>query len=123
MPDRWDLVADIGGTTTRIAAVRNGALSDVARCDSSSREAILKAFSAYAADSSPVRAMIAIAGPLENGRALMVNTDFDMSEAEISAALDSAPTRMINDFDINARLDAAVGKDDQGLYFSIGEAF
>lgn len=102
MTDTWSLVADIGGTTTRLAALRDGALTGISRSDTASREAVLAACRAYAADTPPAAAMVAIAGPLENGHAYMVNADFELSEAEISDALGGAPTRMINDFEAAA---------------------
>ena len=97
-----DLVADIGGTNTRIAqAGADGLLSGTLRSyrnDAfSSFDAALETYCTEADVQGIQRCCVAIAGPVSAEEARLTNRNWVMNRARISAALHGADVVLIND--------------------------
>ena len=99
-PDACVLVADIGGTNTRVGLARDGtvlrpSLRRFANAGFASPEALLRA---YLADHArPAGAVVAIAGALRDGVAEMSNLDWSLSLDGLQQATGAAHLRLIND--------------------------
>ena len=96
------LVADIGGTNTRVGLVTGGMLqtSGIQRyrnADYPGIEPILRAFMARAGLTGCRGACVAAAGPVHNGVATLTNLDWTMSEASIGAAVGAPVVALLND--------------------------
>ena len=100
------LVADVGGTNTRIAvtqqarAGRPGPSVRLRNDDFADFTELLAAWRARQAPPPLAGACIAVAGPVSAGQARLTNRDWAFPPAEIAAALDLAPgrpVRLIND--------------------------
>lgn len=98
------LVADVGGTNTRIALIREGAgLSDLERYrndDFSSFSKVLTRYGEARDLSGLAESCIAVAGPVASGRARLTNRDWSFDQATIATALPPLTTgsvHVIND--------------------------
>lgn len=96
------VVADVGGTHSRLALAEGGRL----RPDSLRRyrnagfrdlAAVLEAWLAEIGAPAPAGACAAVAGPVEGGVGRLTNLDWTISEAGLSAAVGGAPARLLND--------------------------
>jgi glucokinase len=96
------LVADIGGTNTRVALTEGGRVrTDTIRryrnAEHPGLEPVLQDFVAKQGGSAPDAACVAIAGPVRDGRARLTNRDWQMDEASIGAATGTAHVALLND--------------------------
>lgn len=96
------LVADIGGTNTRVALAENGVLRPdtirrYANREHPALEAVLSAFVAEAGGVDCAGACVAVAGPVRDGVAAMTNLDWAMTEASIGAATGAGTVALLND--------------------------
>ena len=99
---RLSLVADIGGTNTRVAladgkVLRAGTIRRFRNADFPGLETILRA---YLADQSGVvcaGACIAVAGPVANGVATMTNLDWTIDGATLTRATGAEVVAILND--------------------------
>jgi glucokinase len=97
------LLGDIGGTNARFALFASGRLGpiDVIRV-ADHRQSIdaIRTFLARHADEAPVsHAVIAVAGPVEDGRCVLTNSQWVIDEAELHKAFGWAQVRVVNDFE------------------------
>ena len=96
------LVADIGGTNARIALVydgRYGAIHKYAVAQFPTPADAIKAFLAKAKLSDPPqKAVLAVAGPVEAGRAHLTNVGWYFDTAELAQELGISQVRLVNDF-------------------------
>ena len=96
----WTLVADIGGTNTRLGIVTNGVLTGLHKHPTSTladlREALHSLRDEVGTD--PRAVVAAGAGPVQNGTIRLTNANLDLSEDELSHATGAHHTFVINDF-------------------------
>ncbi len=100
MHDHWNLVADIGGTNTRLGVVSNGKLTDLRKYPTGSLPQLLEAFHSLRDEigTDPRAVVAAGAGPVQNGMIRLTNAQLDLSEADIARATGAQHTFVINDF-------------------------
>lgn len=97
------LVADVGGTNTRVALARAGRLSQLARFGNDAYASFAEVLAAYAQGHNLplLRGIcVAVAGPVTAGRAELTNRNWHFDEAGLAAPLAenrSIPARLIND--------------------------
>jgi glucokinase len=101
MSDRV-LVADIGGTTTRIALARkDGSLEDVhsiADEKAGDLESMLAHSLSRMGRKRPVHAVLAVAGPIDGDRVKLTNRDWSFSRRALARALGLKRLVVVNDF-------------------------
>ena len=103
MPDRScrALVADIGGTKSRLASLQNGCLDlqSVRSFTNSDHHTFSEIISLYAGSTprSFSEACIAVAGPVTGGRVMMTNLDWIIDVDEISRSHAFHQVRILND--------------------------
>ncbi len=98
----FSLVADIGGTNTRVALadgrrVRADTVRRYANKDNESLEAVLRR---YVADEGAVdarAACVAVAGPVRDGAATMTNLDWQIDKDTLAAATRAETVAILND--------------------------
>jgi glucokinase len=100
----WNLVADIGGTTMRVAQVVDGEI--VSRRDFKMQRdrtvpEVLTAF-LDGCEGAPNAVVCAGAGPKRNGEIRLTNGGWLISEAPIAAATGAGSVHVINDFEAAA---------------------
>ncbi|SDD25112.1 glucokinase [Ruegeria marina] len=137
------LVADVGGTNTRVALAQSGRLSQLARFGNDAYGSFSEVLSAYARGHNPpaLRGIcVAVAGPVAAGRAELTNRNWHFEESGLAAALPGQgdiPARLINDLValghalpglMEAQLDvirtgAAQPSNDQALVAGLGTGF
>jgi glucokinase len=99
------LVGDIGGTNARFAWIDlrypasgpQGALDLRARDHATVQDAIAAYLEQAGLEGRPAHAVLAVAGPVENGSIRFTNMDWTFSEADL-VATGFASARLINDF-------------------------
>lgn len=96
------LVADIGGTNTRVALSEGGKVltSTIRRyrnADHPGLEPVLRDYLTVQGDVVPHAACVAIAGPVRDGKARLTNRDWQMDEASIADATGAAQVALLND--------------------------
>ena len=96
------LVADVGGTNTRIGlAEKSGLLAaTVAGYRNDDYPDFLSLAEAFLSEAGAVRvseAAVAVAGPVSRGRARLTNRDWQFDEARLSARFGGTPVRLLND--------------------------
>jgi len=95
------LVADIGGTNTRVALARGASvLPDTVQrfrnAEFPGLEPVLQAYLATCAE-KPVAACVAMAGPVHDGRGTLTNLDWSVDRDLIAQATGTAPVAVLND--------------------------
>jgi len=98
--DTVSLVADIGGTNTRVALARGAAIlpDSVSRFVNAEHDglgAVLRRYLAGRGD--VVGACVAVAGPVHDGRATLTNLDWAIDRATLSAATGATKVSILND--------------------------
>lgn len=96
------LVADVGGTNTRIAVATEAGLTGLDRFENDFHGSFDEVLSAYLSRHEvPVldRAAVAVAGPVTGDQAMLTNRNWGFDVAALSRALPSSdtPVRLIND--------------------------
>jgi len=97
----YSLVADIGGTNTRVALAQGTQLltdtvTKFSNADHSGLEQVLSAFMATQ-DVTCAGACVALAGPVRDGRGTMTNLDWQLDEAALERATGAKTARLLND--------------------------
>jgi glucokinase len=123
---RLGLAADIGGTNCRLCLVdlaqsppSLGEPKDYHCADYPSAEACIRQFlQKCCGGAAPCYAVLAVAGPIANGRVRMTNNPWRLDEAELENSLGLKKVRLINDFAAQALGAQLLGPDDTVL---IGE--
>jgi len=112
----WTLVADIGGTNARFAAVINGELQQTEQyriADDQADGVLLRLTKEFIVrqGSSPEIAVAAVAGIVADGGVRLTNLNQSLSETELASLTCSGDARIINDFEAAAwsllRVDSA----------------
>lgn len=98
----YNLVADIGGTNTRVALVHGreivpGTVRRYANADHPGLESVLRRFSADEGGVDVRAACVAVAGPVRHGRATMTNLDWTIDEGTLARATGAETTAILND--------------------------
>ncbi|MBU2359342.1 MAG: glucokinase [Alphaproteobacteria bacterium] len=98
----YNLVADIGGTNTRIAlAEARSVLPDTVRryqnADFPGLESVIRQFEADSGGLAPHAACVAVAGPVRDGRATMTNLDWVIDKETLARATKSETVAILND--------------------------
>ena len=96
------LVADIGGTNTRVAlASDTGVLAESVRryrnADFPGLETVLRRYIEDEDGVDPKAACVAVAGPVRNGAASMTNLDWTIDEATLARATQAETVCILND--------------------------
>ena len=88
MHEHWNLVADIGGTNTRLGVISNGELTDLRKYPTGSLPELLDAFHTLRDEigTDPRAVVAAGAGPVKNGTIQLTNAHLDLSERDIAKA-------------------------------------
>ena len=97
-----DLIAEVGGTNTRIALADDGVVHDIARFANDSFCGFTDVLADYLVGRSipaPDACRVAVAGPVTPGRARLTNRDWSFDPAEIARALPGGKTlvTLVND--------------------------
>ncbi|MCG7519998.1 glucokinase [Ruegeria sp. Ofav3-42] len=100
MHEHWNLVADIGGTNTRLGVVSNGELTGLRKYPTGSLSELLHAFHSLRDElgTDPRAVVAAGAGPVKDGTIRLTNAHLDLSERDIGKATGAQHTFVINDF-------------------------
>ncbi len=98
----YNLVADIGGTNTRVALVHGreivaGTVRRYANADHPGLESVLRRFSSDEGGVDVRAACVAVAGPVRHGRATMTNLDWTIDEGTLARATGAETTAILND--------------------------
>ncbi len=114
------LVADVGGTNTRLALYDENraefrALSRYTNADYSSLESVLAHWMDTLAETAPSRACIAAAAPPDSDRVSMTNIGWSFSRSELAARFGLREVAWLNDFQANAWSLPFLGEDDLAL--------
>lgn len=112
--EHWNLVADIGGTNTRLGVFSGGKLQDLRKHPTGTLPDLLEAFHSLRDEigTNPQAVVAAAAGPVHDGVIRMTNAHLDLSEAELAQATGARRTFVINDFTAAAWSVAKVTRDD-----------
>ncbi len=101
-PRQAVLLADIGGTNTRVALARQGIVAHdtIRRFANASRSGLPEILSAYLAEMTGTTcagACVAVAGPVQDGIAEMTNLDWTITPDAIRAATGATTVAILND--------------------------
>ncbi|EAR52252.1 putative glucokinase [Oceanicola granulosus HTCC2516] len=101
-PNKLSLVADIGGTNTRVALadgrrVLEPTIRRYRNAEFAGLESVLRRFIADEGDVDCVAACVAVAGPVRDGRATMTNLDWTMDRSTVSRATRAETVAVLND--------------------------
>ncbi|MDW4548746.1 glucokinase [Defluviimonas sp. D31] len=102
MPQTLTLVADIGGTNTRVALAPDGivdraSIRRFANADHPGLGPVLAAYLAAAGDPRCEGACVAVAGPVADGVATMTNLDWTIDRDAVADATGATRVAVIND--------------------------
>ncbi len=116
-PDRYALVADTGGTNTRVALAEGTRLLPqtmrrFANAEHPSLAAVLERFIAEAGGVDCAAAAVAIAGPVRDGRGALTNLDWEIDEATVARATRAERVAVVNDLQAQGH---ALGHLDHGM--------
>ena len=100
------LAGDIGGTKTLLALYELGAAGDLsllrsqryASADWDDLAPMVRAFLAAGSQQPPAAACLAVAGPVEGGRAQLTNLSWKLDEAFLASATGIGQVALVNDF-------------------------
>jgi glucokinase len=100
------LLGDIGGTTARFAVLTGDALGPVEHLPVSQHRSLVDVITKYLDSHSDSRgervvdaAFLDVAGPIENGRCVLINSQWVIDAAELQGAFGFKSVRLINDFE------------------------
>ena len=98
----YSLVADIGGTNTRVALANGRQILDetIRRYRNAEFPGLESVLSRYIADEDgvdPIAACVAVAGPVRDGRATMTNLDWTIDKETLQRATKAETVAILND--------------------------
>lgn len=101
-PDPLTLVADIGGTNTRVALARGRAVQGASirrypNEDFPGLEPVLRRYLDEEGGARPVAACVAVAGPVKDGHATLTNRDWTIDDTLLARATGAGVTAILND--------------------------
>jgi glucokinase len=96
------LVADIGGTNTRVAlaqgrTVRDSTIRRYRNAEYPGLESVLRRYIADEGGVDPLAACVAVAGPVRDGRATMTNLDWTIDKDTLTRATRADTVAILND--------------------------
>ena len=102
MSDPLLLVADVGGTNTRVAMARGatvltGSIRRYVNRDFADLSPVLRRYREEEGGPPPVAACVAVAGPVSDGRAELTNLAWSIDTARLVAATDAPRGAILND--------------------------
>lgn len=110
------LLADIGGTNARFARLDRNGIGSIERlkvADHASAElAIGEVVARHDVAADRAAAIIAVAGPVENGRAVLTNSNWQFDTAELKREFGFRTVHLLNDFEAQAWSLPALGAAD-----------
>ncbi len=111
------LVADIGGTNTRVALSQGTNLVEgtIRRYRNAEHEGLAAVLDAYLSAESKIKPMAAcvdVAGPVGEGKARLTNLAWDISIPAIAEAVGTAEVALLNDLEAQGYALAHISKDD-----------
>lgn len=108
------LVADVGGTNTRMAFVdQDGVIADtVVKCPNARFGSFLDLATTYLdGRDAPSRVVIAVAGPVAGDRARLTNRNWDFDAGALAAAFDAEEVVLMNDLEALGQAVPTVAQD------------
>ncbi|SFS12241.1 glucokinase [Yoonia litorea] len=98
----YSLVADIGGTNTRVALadgreIVDGTIRRYSNAEFPGLESVLRRYIEDEGGVDPIAACIAVAGPVRDGRATMTNLDWTMDKDTLARATKAETVAILND--------------------------
>lgn len=97
------LLGDIGGTTARFAVLAGGVLGPIDHLPVARYPSLIAAITDYldrhGERTPPGAAFLGVAGPIENGRCVLVNSQWVIDAAEIRTSCGIGSVHLINDFE------------------------
>ena len=101
------LVADVGGTNTRIAlaqcgTVDVGSIERFSNRDFASLQAVIGRYCSAATGCKITAACVAVAGPIENGTGQLTNLDWSIDQTSLRQVTGAATAAVINDLQAQA---------------------
>ncbi|MBE0414856.1 glucokinase [Yoonia sp.] len=98
----YSLVADIGGTNTRVALAKgrsivDGTIRRYANSDFPGLESVLQRYIGDEGGIDPKAACVAVAGPVRDGRATMTNLDWTIDKTTLARATGAETVAILND--------------------------
>lgn len=110
------IVADVGGTNTRVAVARNGQIlsASIRKFANAEHDSLTDILSAYRVSQNAVsfeQVAVAIAGPVRDGEGSLTNLDWTIDRTALSQATGAPDAHVLNDLQAQAHaigyLDAA----------------
>lgn len=106
-PNRYALLADIGGTNTRVALAEGATIrpDTIRRFRNAQHDSVSDVLAAYLSDMGGVDCAgvcVDLAGPVENGIGRMTNLNWVIDGAEVTKAAKAEKTIVINDMQAQA---------------------
>lgn len=100
--DTYALVADIGGTNTRVALADGrklvpGTIRRYSNADYPGLETVLRQYISDEGGVDPIAACVAVAGPVRDGRASMTNLDWAIDTETLARATNAENVAILND--------------------------
>ncbi|MCK0094660.1 glucokinase [Yoonia sp. F2084L] len=100
--DTYSLVADIGGTNTRVAladgrAIVEGTIRRYRNTEFPGLESVLRRYIDDESGVDPIAACVAVAGPVRDGRATMTNLDWAIDKDTLARATRAETVAILND--------------------------
>jgi glucokinase len=98
----YSLVADIGGTNTRVALadgqrIVDGTIRRYRNTDFAGLETVLRKYVADEGGVDPAAACVAVAGPVRDGKATMTNLDWTIDKDTLARATGAETVAILND--------------------------
>ena len=102
MASRPALVADIGGTNTRLALLDGGKIHNVTVVPTGAAASLAHAMQDFLQGREIGRAAIAVAGPVDGDTVSLTNAGWSFTADDLRAALNTGNVRIVNDFEAQA---------------------
>lgn len=97
------LLGDIGGTTVRLAVLTGGAVGSIDHLPVAQYRSLIDAIEGFLGgrgDRNRIgAAVLDVAGPIEGGRCVLINSQWTIDAADLHAAFGFEPIQLINDFE------------------------
>jgi glucokinase len=108
------LLGDIGGTTARFAVLTGDVVGPIDHLPVSQYRSMVDAVAAYLGHYGDRigAAVLGVAGPIESGRCILVNSQWVIDAVELQAAFGFEPIHLINDFEAVACALPSLGERD-----------
>lgn len=92
------LLADIGGTNTRLALLSGGEIENISVVPTGGQDTLSQALSNYLNGTHVRGAALAVAGPVGGGRVNLTNAGWSFTQEELADALGTDAVSIVNDF-------------------------